>query len=73
MKFLEVTEAGNIIANSFEPILFKTANNMFRSSEMNWASYQMVEIILLTLQFSISISNVISFRVECANLIFAST
>ena len=51
MEFLEVTEAGNIIANSFEPILFKTANNMFRSSEMNWASYQMVEIILLTLQF----------------------
>ena len=51
MEFLEVTEAGNIIANSFEPILFNTANNMFWSSEINWASYQMVEIILLTLQF----------------------
>ena len=51
MKFLEVTGAGNIIANSFEPILFKTANNMFCSGEINWASYQGVEIILLTLQF----------------------
>ena len=51
MEFLEVTEAGNIIANSFEPIHFKAANNIFRSSEMYWASYQMVEIILLTLQF----------------------
>ena len=51
MEFLEVTEAGNIIANSFEPILFKPANNMFWSSEVNWALYQMDEIILLTLQF----------------------
>jgi len=50
MEFLEVTEAGNIIANSFEPILFETANNMFCSGEVNWASYQMDEIIVLTLQ-----------------------
>ena len=45
MEFLEVTEAGNIIANSFEPILFEPANNMFWSSEVNWASYQMEEIM----------------------------